>query len=140
MRAYLDASVVVALLTNDPLTARAEAFLRANAPTLVVSDLARAEFTSVVARRVRTQELTTGEANAVFSTLDAWVASVAERVETTTADLNAAETYLRRLDLTLRTADAINIAIAQRVGATLATFDTKMARAATVLGLAVAPA
>jgi hypothetical protein len=47
---------------------------------------------------------------------------------------------LRRLDLTLRTPDALNIAIAQRVGATLATFDAKMADAARALGTEVAAA
>jgi predicted nucleic acid-binding protein len=52
--------------------------------------------------------------------------------------LTAAAALLRRLDLTLRTADTINIAIAQRMGATLATFDQKMAAGAALLGLSVA--
>jgi len=37
---YLDASVLVALFTNDPLTVRAETFLRANPLVLIVSDFA----------------------------------------------------------------------------------------------------
>lgn len=41
--------------------------------------------------------------------------------------------YLRRLDLPLRTADAINIAMTQRLGADLATFDTAMAQSALIL-------
>jgi predicted nucleic acid-binding protein len=44
---------------------------------------------------------------------------------------------LRRLDLTLRTPDALNIAIAQRAGAAMATFDARMAEAAQALGLDV---
>jgi predicted nucleic acid-binding protein len=47
---------------------------------------------------------------------------------------------MRRLDLTLRTPDALHIAISGRVGATLATFDEKMAAAARVVGLPVAAA
>jgi hypothetical protein len=39
---YLDASVLVALLMADALTARADAFLRANTPILIVSDFAAA--------------------------------------------------------------------------------------------------
>jgi hypothetical protein len=39
---YLDASVLVALLMADLLTARADAFLRANTPILIVSDFAAA--------------------------------------------------------------------------------------------------
>jgi predicted nucleic acid-binding protein len=40
---------------------------------------------------------------------------------------------LRRLDLTLRAPDAINIALAQRARAARATFDEKMAASATAL-------
>ncbi|MBW4092806.1 MAG: type II toxin-antitoxin system VapC family toxin [Proteobacteria bacterium] len=139
MSLYLDASVLVALLTHDPLTARAEAFFRAHTPSLVVSDFAAAEFASALARRVRTEDLTEAEARSAFTTLDTWAARATQRAETTPADVAAAGAYLRRLDLTLRTPDALNIAIAQRVGADVATFDTKMAVAARALGLA-APA
>jgi predicted nucleic acid-binding protein len=44
---------------------------------------------------------------------------------------------LRRLDLNIRTADALNIAIAQRVGAALVTFDQKLAASALTLGTPV---
>lgn len=138
MRVYLDASVIVALLTNDPLTSRAEALLRASTPILVLSDFAAAEFASAIARRVRMGEVTAAEAHAAFSTLDAWAARVMDRIETTAADVKGAEAFLRRLDLTLRTPDALNIAIAQRVGAHLATFDTKMAASARALGTEMA--
>ena len=42
---------------------------------------------------------------------------------------------MRRLDL--RTGDALNIAIAQRIGALLVTFDDEMAVNARLLGIAV---
>jgi hypothetical protein len=47
---------------------------------------------------------------------------------------------LRRLDLGLRTADALNIAIAQRIRAALPTFDQKLAASARVLGIPVVAA
>lgn len=134
---YLDASVLVALLTNDPLTDRADAALRRNPATLVVSDFAGAEFASALARRVRTGELRAEEARAAFATFDAWTARTARRIETIGADVTASEAYLRRLDLTLRTPDALNIAIAERVGASLMTFDVKMAAVARNLGMRV---
>jgi predicted nucleic acid-binding protein len=111
---YLDGSVLVALFTNDPFTARAKAYLTANSPIMLVSDFAAAEFASAVSRRVR--------------------------AEASTADIAAATSVLRRLDLNLRTPDAINIAIADRLGATVATFDERMATAARALGVQVAPA
>lgn len=140
MSAYLDASVLVALFTNDQLTARADAFLRANAPVLVVSDFAAAEFASAIARRVRAREIAPDEARSGFADFDAWTARATQRETTGPADIAAAVAFLRRLDLNLRTPDALNIAIAQRVGASLVTFDGKMAVSARALGTPVAAA
>jgi predicted nucleic acid-binding protein len=55
----------------------------------------------------------------------------------TSADITAAAAFLRRLDLTLRTQDALHLAIAQRVGAELLTFDRRTASAARALGTSV---
>jgi uncharacterized protein len=137
---YLDASLLIALLTNDALTARADALLRSHTPVLAVSDFAAAEFASAMARRVRTQEITAAEARLAFSHFDAWTARATQRVDTMATDVKAAEAFLRRLDLTLRTPDALNIAIAQRLGAALATFDEKTARSARALGTEILPA
>jgi predicted nucleic acid-binding protein len=137
---YLDASVVVALLTKDVFTSRAESYIRANAPLLIVSDFTAAEFASVIARRLRVREITEPIARVVFVEFDAWVIRSAEHADTTTADVIAAAGALRRLDLPLRTADAVNIAIARRIGATLMTFDEKMAASAKALGVVVAAA
>jgi uncharacterized protein len=101
---------------------------------------AATEFASVVARRVRTGDVSADEARRAFAAFDLWTARVALREETMTVDIRAAETFLRRLDLTLRTADALNIAIAQRISAGLVTFDTKMAANARVLGVPVVAA
>ena len=134
MRVYLDASVLIPLLTTDPFASRARAFLRTAKPEVILSDLARAEFCSAIARRVRTGELTKIEANQIFALLDVWVARSAKQVQTVEADVRNAEASVRRLDTTLRAPDAINIAIAQRTGAHLTTFDVKMAASARTLG------
>jgi predicted nucleic acid-binding protein len=137
---YLDASVIVALLTNDIFTSRADAYIRSHPDVLIVSDFAGAEFTSVIARRVRTREITEHVARLAFAEFDTWTARNTERAETATADVFMAIRALRRLDLTLRTADAVNLAITQRIDAILMTFDEKMAVAAKALGVAVAAA
>jgi predicted nucleic acid-binding protein len=138
VKLYLDASVVVALVTKDAFTFRADSYLRSVAPVLIVSDFASAEFALAVARRVRMREISKSIARALFAALDVWILRSTERAETTTEDVAAAALALRRLDLPLRTADAINIAISQRIGATLMTFDEKMAAAARALGVGVA--
>jgi hypothetical protein len=135
---YLDASVLVALLTAEPFSELADAFVLANPDPLLVSDFAEAEFASAIARRVRTRESTLFDARKDLSEFDIWIARSAHRVEIGPADVVVATTFLRRLDLTLRTPDALHLAIAQRLGATLVTFDGRMADSARMLGVAVA--
>lgn len=138
MSYYLDASVLVALFVIDPASARAADYLSAHLAIVVVSDFGAAEFSSAVARRVRTGDLTREDGQLAFLNFDTWIARSARRHEITTADIAAADRILRRLDINLRTPDAIHIAITQRVGATLVTFDNGMAAAARALGMAVA--
>lgn len=140
MNLYFDASVLVALMVRDAPTARAYALLRSRPASVLVSDFAAAELASAVGRRVRMGELTADEGRSAFANFDAWTARSARRVETTPADVRAAEAFLRRLDLTLRAPDALNIAIAQRTAATLATLDVRMAVAARALGTQVVTA
>jgi uncharacterized protein len=135
---YLDASVLVTLFVIDPLSARAEVFLSAHPEIVFVSDFAVAEFSFAVRRRVRTRDLTPEDAQLAFSNLDTWVERSAYREEITTGDIDAANRILRRLDVNLRTPDAIHIAIARRLEATLVTFDRSMAAGARDLGMAVA--
>jgi uncharacterized protein len=137
VRLYLDAGVLVALVTDDPFTARAEACLGAGTPVLVVSDAAAAEVASAIARRVRMREMTEMDARNAFALFDALVIRAAERIVTEPSDARGAELALRRLDLPLRNPDALNITVAQRVDAVLLTFDMKMAEVARALGLDV---
>jgi predicted nucleic acid-binding protein len=134
---YLDASVLVALLTIDPLSARADALLDTHRTDLIVSDFAAAEFSSAIARRVRTGEIAREAGQADLANFDLWTARLAQRVEIVPCDVAAAQAYLRRLDLTLLTPDALHIAIAARIDATLVTFDRAMATSARALGMAV---
>jgi len=128
----------VALFSNESSSERADVYLRNRRPSTIVSDFAAAEFASVIARRVRMQQLSRDQAHAVFETFDDWLARNTQRAEMQPSDVTNAAIYLRRLDLALRTPDALHIAIAQRLGASLATFDERMAAGARTLGLDVA--
>jgi hypothetical protein len=103
----------------------------------MVSDLARAEYASVMALRVRTGRMDEGAAREAFAKLDACVAAAAIRARLESGDVLLAEGFLRRLDMTLRTQDAMHIALALRLGASVATFDARMAEATRRLGAAV---
>ncbi len=136
----MDASMLVPLFLNDPFSARAEAFLSLRKPVAMVSDFAAAEFSSVLNRRVRTRESSEDEVRAAFQAFDRWTETIAQSIECQPADVRQADRFLRRLDLPLRAPDAIHIAMAQRLDAELATFDTKTVASAKALGVAVAPA
>jgi predicted nucleic acid-binding protein len=109
--------------------------LRGN--VLLISDFAIAEFSSGVARRARAGDIDKSDAAAVFAALDAWIGNAARREAVTAGDVASAIGLVRRLDLGLRTPDALNIAITQRCGARLLTFDDKMAQSARALGVTV---
>jgi uncharacterized protein len=134
---YLDASYLVSLLTREPSSDRAAAFAAQNPDPPIASDLAAAEFASAVSRRVRMHELTRRQGRFALATFDHWAADRVQWVEVSPADIAVATSALRRLDLSLRTADAIHIATAQRLDATLVTFDQRMAASARTLGIAV---
>jgi predicted nucleic acid-binding protein len=134
---YLDASFIVALLTLEPSSSRAVSFSQQNPAPPVASDLAAAEFASAISRRVRMRELTRRQGQFALTTFDDWAAERVRWIEVAPVDIAVATGSLRRLDLSLRTADAIHVAVAQRLGATLVTFDQRMAAVARALGIAV---
>jgi predicted nucleic acid-binding protein len=132
---YFDVNVIVPLFVVDLLNDRAEKTLRSLDDDLIVSDFSAAEFSSVIARQVRTRDLRAEEARTAFSNFDSWCALYTRRVEISTIDVSAASSLMRRLDLSLRTPDALHIAIVHRASCKLLTFDRAMARAARALGV-----
>jgi uncharacterized protein len=140
VKIYLDANAIVSFFIADSWTQRTASFLEKNTRPVVVSDFAAAEFSAVIARQVRRNQLTHDEARAAFISFDAWVARTDTREEIRSSDIGVAETLLRRFELNLKAPDAIHLAMAQRLDAMLLTFDSQMAAAARVLGIPVAPA
>jgi uncharacterized protein len=137
---YFDASVILSLLVDDALTARAEAYVARENPTPTISDWAAAEVSAAIGVRLRRGELDLAGATKALSQFDIWRSATATRCTVTADDAVAADSFLRRLDLTLRAPDALHLAIARRLTAPLATFDTRMADAAIALGIRLAPA
>jgi predicted nucleic acid-binding protein len=125
-------------LTPERFSERAEAFIGDQPGPLMVSDLAGVEFASAIARRVRMRLFTADQARSALSVFDEWDFRSAIRAEITSADVALAGSFLRRLDLPLRTLDAVHIASAQRLRATLVAFDQRMIESARALGIAVA--
>ena len=136
MTTYLDASVVVALFTADPHTEKAKRIVAA-LERLIVSALTAAEFSSALAIHYRIRRATEAGVRAACATFDSWRGTVPERAQIAPSDLRGAEALIRQLEHGLRAPDAMHLMIASRLGASLATFDGVMARAASKLGLQV---
>ena len=137
MSVYVDASILVSVMSTDALSAPAEAALRQVAGLVVVSDFCGAEIASAIGKRVRAGQIAKREGRAVLAAYDEWVDSRAELVLMAPVDVAMCHSYLRRLDLPLRTPDALHIAIASRLGASLLSFDKQLIASARKLGVTV---
>jgi uncharacterized protein len=134
---YLDASAILPWLLDEPASDLILRFL-ASQPERLVSDFAAAEVAAVLSRLVRTRTLDASGANMRLADFDAWRADTSETIELRAGDARLAGTYVRRFELMLRAPDALHLALARRVDATLVTLDRRMARAAAELDVPVA--
>jgi hypothetical protein len=134
---YLDTSVLLPTLIAEPTTEAVYDFLGADGQELLISDFAAAEVASVLSRFVRMALLTDADASARLADFDAWRAAMASPVDLAASDARLAYIYARRFSLRLRAPDALHLAIARRLDATLVTLDRSTATAARELGVAV---
>lgn len=136
MRVYFDASVLVAFIVAEPSVPTILQWLRAHTSdaATIFSDWSRAEVASAVARRVRMRNLTSEAAYNSLLRLDAELAFY-QCVNVLPEDIEAARAFVLRFDLGLRLADAIHIAIARRIGATLVSLDKRQLSGARALGI-----
>src|SRR5206468_2881318 len=103
---YLDSSFLVPLLIPEPFSERADAFVASEPGPFGISDLTGLEFASAMARRVRMRLFDLDSARLALASFDAWVARAAIWDAIAAADFALASSFLRRLDLSLRTLDA----------------------------------
>lgn len=133
---YLDASLVVAALTNEPETSRAQAWFELQEQRDLSTSLwTKAEFSSALARKQRMRELDPDErveALAAFAQLAEGSLTI---LSISDLDLHAAARFLDLSTLGLRAPDALHLAICVRNGETLCTLDRRLAEAGAVLGV-----
>ncbi|HYF07287.1 MAG TPA: type II toxin-antitoxin system VapC family toxin [Acetobacteraceae bacterium] len=138
--AYLDASALASLFVEDTHSVAMDRWLATSPSTLLVSTFAAAELASAVSRRVRMGLYDTERAWRILASFDAWLAARAVTVHLDAADHVVAASLVRRFELRLLTPDALHLAICQRLGLPLLTFDARQAAAARALGIACDPA
>ena len=136
MVAYLDTSIVASLFVVDAHTQRATAWLRRD-EDIAFSDWTLAEFSSVIATANRAGRVPSAMRAAAEQGLDRWVVRRGDALAVMTEDVRQARTLINSTSEPLRAGDALHLAITQRLGCSIATFDNAMRRAATDLGLLV---
>jgi len=135
---YLDASALAALFVDfdSHHTTVAETIGTAGAG-LLISDFGALEFVSALSRLIRTKNLQLDEARVLEAKLEAWIASDTEFTRLEPRDIQRAKDCLSRFDMPLRAPDALHLAVTVRTGATLLTFDRRLAGCARTLGVKV---
>ncbi len=134
---YLDASVLVPTLVQQSATAPVEAYLRASRQERLISDFAAAEVGSALSRLVRMGLMSNPEAAARLADFDAWRAATSSTADVHASDVRLAYVYVHRFDLMLRAPDALHLAMARRLDATLFTLDRRLVNAGQALGIMV---
>jgi predicted nucleic acid-binding protein len=133
---YLDASFMLPILVKEPASAVVDSFMSTAQEKPWVSDLAAAEVASALSRLVRIGRLQAADGTACLFDFDVWRGAMTLSAEIHAVDVRLADAYVRRFDLGLRTPDALHLAIARRLDATLVTLDRRLATAARELGVA----
>jgi hypothetical protein len=136
---YLDASVLLPTLVDEPGSEAVEHFLARVDDGLVISEFAAAEMASGMSRLVRTRLIAGDVAARRLSIFDAWRGDETQAVDIEGSDVRAASAIVRRFELMLRAPDALHIAVCRRLDARLATLDVRLAGAASKLGVMIAP-
>ena len=134
---YLDTSLLVCALTNEPKTATVQAWLSQQpANHLTISDWVTTEFSSSLSIKVRSGTLDPvlrGTILARFTQMSGQAFNVL-RVEAPA--FPRAARFCDQSQLNLRSGDALHLAICAEHGATICTLDQVLSQAAPALGVA----
>lgn len=132
--AYFDTSVIAPLYRAEPLTTTAEALQRQYRPA--ISLLTEVELASTLARWVRMQELTEDQAASIDKTFaEDLRMKVFERAPLCDREYWQARAWLQQRSTSLRTLDALHLAIAAENGWPLITADHQLHQAASHLNI-----
>ena len=137
MIVYFDTSAILSIILVDANSEKAGRWYRAIRATTIVSDLASLEVCAVVSREFRARRLLRAHADKTLSDFEAF-RTESERMTCGTNEFSLAERLIRGFSTKLSAPDALHLASAKNKGATLATFDARLAEAARVQRMEVA--
>jgi uncharacterized protein len=136
---YLDTSVLVAVLTREPETARMQSWLAAQEPErLAVGDWLVTEFSAALSIKLRSGQIEAVHRADALATFARLCADTFTIVPVSRLQFRTAARFAGQFALGVRAADALHLAVCADHGATLCTLDRRLGMAGSALGVKTA--
>ena len=133
---YLDTSILVSSLVREIHTNRAQSWLgEQTSEYLAMSDWVVSEFSSALSLKLRTKQMSEENRAEALAGFARFTGEFLIVLPVTTPHFRAAARFADRHELGLRAGDALHLAIASESGATLYTFDQRLAAAGPAIGV-----